>query len=158
MSINNIILDCDGVLTTGSKEVGPDGRRNGITFHSRDNEAVKRLIEDGYRVIIVTASNYDGIFRYWTRFNVEVFTGIENKSELDTIAGFLWYESFGVGDDLMDARFLERCAMACVPADAHPELKKRFAVLDTRGGHGVVTEIEHRLKNIHALNGTTTIA
>ena len=154
--IKNIVIDCDGVLTDGKKIVGISGHRELIAFHSRDNEAVRQLISDGYRVIIVTASRFPGIFAYWRKYNAEVFH-LKDKVRLNTVAGLDWSETVGVGDDVMDQGFLHSCRFAYVPADAHPDMKKEFTVLKTKGGEGILSEIIHHLAGINAVNGTMSI-
>lgn len=141
--IKNIVIDCDGVLTDGKKYINADGDREMIAFHSRDNEAISRMIEKGYRVIIVTASDFPGIRRRWMRYNVEVYR-LKQKELLNEIAEppFEWSETVGIGDDLIDFPFLQRCGLAFVPADAHILLRELFRVLETPGGNGVMVEIE----------------
>ena len=145
--IKNIVIDCDGVLTDGKKYVNSSGDRELIAFHCRDNEAIKRLIEKGYRVIIVTASDFPGIRRRWMRYNVEVYR-LKQKELLNEIAdpGFEWSETIGVGDDLIDLPFLELCADAYVPMDAHPKLKLKFDEVFKNGGEGVMEDIENRVE------------
>lgn len=145
MGIKTIVIDCDGCLTDGKKYIGLDGHRTAIAFNSRDNTAIQRLIAAGYRVVIVTASRFPGIRRYWQKYNVEVFSSKE-KAELP---GIEWESAAGVGDDLMDAPFLRKCAAAFTPADGHPALRGEFTPLATYGGRGIMEEVETRLQTIH---------
>ena len=160
--IKNIVIDCDGCLTDGSKPVDDAGNRTGIRFHARDNEAARRLIAAGYRVIIVTASKFPGIRRYWHRYGVEVYSTREKITVADQASPpFLWSETVGIGDDLLDEDFLTACEMAFMPADAHPSLVGRFTPLATAGGGGVLAEVEYRLSSsarlfTYQLNGHDT--
>jgi len=158
MAIKNIVIDCDGVLTDGKKYVGPDGEREMVAFHARDNEAIKLLQDDGLRVIIVTASRFSGIRRYWMNRGVEVFSLPGHKTRLAEEAGIDWSETIGVGDDLIDVGFLNKCAQGYVVADAHPQMRQRFPVLRTRGGYGIMAEVYEKLAFNYQLNGTNTIA
>lgn len=158
-SINTIVVDCDGCLTDGKKYVDDKGERALMAFHARDNTAIRRLIESGYRVIIVTASRFSGTWKYWGKYNVEVVSTKE-KTEIE---GIDWARSLGVGDDLMDIEFLRLCAVAYVPSDAHPRLLGEFNHLVTKGGRGVMAEIENKLSAFsfvgngakYVYNGTT---
>lgn len=147
--ISTILVDCDGCLTDGKKYVGEDGQRAMIAFHSRDNTAVHRLIDAGYRVVIVTASYWPGIRKYWGKYNVEVFSTREkeNLPEID------WGSTVGIGDSIADIPFLRRCAWAYVPADAHPRLLAEFSSLATRGGAGIMAEVENRIEALHIGEG-----
>ncbi len=147
--ISTILVDCDGCLTDGKKYVGEDGQRAMAAFHSRDNTAIQRLIEAGYRVIIVTASRWPGIRRYWGKYNVEVFSA----SEKESLPGIDWESTVGIGDDIMDAPFLRRCAWAYVPAGAHPRLLAEFSSLATSGGAGIMAEVENRIEALHISEG-----
>lgn len=152
MGINTIIIDCDGCLTDGKKYVGQDGRRTAIAFNSRDNTAIQRLIEQGYRVIIVTASHFPGIRRYWGKYNLEVFS----TKQKENLEGIDWDNALGIGDDVIDIPFLRKCAAQYVPSDAHPRMIGEFTPLATRGGRGIMEEVETRLKAIHfSENGKT---
>lgn len=147
MGVTTIVIDCDGCLTDGKKYIGADGQRTAIAFNSRDNTAVQRLIAAGYRVVVVTASRFPGIRRYWQKYNVEVFSSREKEH----LPGIYWENAAGIGDDLMDAPFLRKCAVAFTPADGHPALRGEFTPLATYGGRGIMEEVETRLKSIHFL-------
>lgn len=149
--LHTIVIDCDGCLTDGKKYVGLDGQRTAIAFNSRDNTAIARLIAAGYRVVIVTAARFPGIRRYWQKYNVEVFYSRDKES----IEGIDWDSAVGIGDDLIDARFLRQCAWAFCPADAHPSLRAEFTPLATYGGQGIIEELELKLEGLSfSQNGT----
>lgn len=155
--IKNIVIDCDGVLTDGKKYVDETGKRVQIAFHSRDNVAIQRLIAVGYRVIIATASKYPGIRAYWERYGVEVYNE-KLKEVIGDLAGLKWSETLGVGDDIIDFMFLQQCALAYVPADAHPELLGAFSALETKGGAGIMAEVYNLLVNKYSLTEQISIA
>ena len=157
--IKNIVIDCDGCLTDGRKWVDEAGERALIAFHARDNEAARRLIAAGFRVIIVTASDFPGIRRYWNRYNVEVYRMREKLLLADQAdPPFLWSETIGVGDDLLDTDFLRACAVSFVTQDAHAELLSEFTPLPVRGGGGVLCAVERKLPAISLYdNDTVTV-
>lgn len=158
MNIKNIIIDCDGVLTDGKKYVDVDGERQMIAFHSRDNEAVRALQDLGFKVIIITASTFPGIRRYWMKRGVSVYS-FRHKTKLEAEMDVDFSASIGVGDDLLDLPFLTKCAHAFVPADAHPELLRRFPALSLAGGRGVMAEVWHMVENGYTIQEpVTTIA
>lgn len=142
--IKTIIVDCDGCLTDGKKHIDADGRRSHITFHSRDNIAARRFQAMGIRVIVITASAFQGIRKYWGKYNIEVYTALDKLETLNELE-IDFETAIGIGDDVIDFKFLEECKWAYVPADAHPSLLRRFQALNTRGGDGVLAELYHRL-------------
>jgi len=124
-----ILVDCDGCLTDGKKYVDSSGNRQMIAFHSRDSIACKALVEMGFQVIVLTLSNFEGIKKYWTKYGAQVFTAItygaiENtmasKWEVGAYHKIDWGKTIGIGDDVTDICYLEKCRYAYTVADPHP--------------------------------------
>ena len=154
MKITTIALDVDGVLTDGRQYMLSTGVKLCKTFHARDRQAIRRLLEAGYRIVIMSADDFDGA-REWAETiiadngNKAEFIYTRNK-DLEVLD---WPHTLGVADDIADAPFLEKCALGCVPNDADERLLSgnklnndwRFRELYSAGGRGVVCEIEEML-------------
>lgn len=182
--IDTIICDCDGVLNDGKQAhyirqgklmlVAPgngeltqsgyvDSYQESMlekpfkTFHSRDKSAIRRMTQSGIRVIIVSADD-SPITKAWAESCGAEFMYRRVKVFGDE-DGINWETTAGIGDDLMDLPFLEKCAEAFCPFDAHEEVKKivgflngghpgSFSALVSKpGGSGVFAEVAHILKN-----------
>lgn len=137
--IKNIILDLDGCLTDGKQYIGPDGVKLHKAVNARDKLALRRLIAKGYSVVVLTADDWPGAKSWFEEIGCE-FVVSKQKHEL----GMYWGISLGVGDDLADGLWLERCALAYCPGDADPRLRYsgKIDVLKTKGGDGIVCEVE----------------
>jgi 3-deoxy-D-manno-octulosonate 8-phosphate phosphatase KdsC-like HAD superfamily phosphatase len=147
--IKNIILDLDGCLTNGKQYISPDGAKLHKAVHSRDKMALRRLIAKGYNILVLTSDDWPGARIWFEEIGCE-FAVSKEKHEL----GLHWGISLGVGDDLADGLWLERCALAYCPADADPRLKYsgKIDVLKTKGGEGIVCEVEVMLDSYELQN------
>lgn len=119
----SIIVDADGCLTDGKKYVDATGQRQMIAFHSRDSIACNALVEMGFRVIIITLSDFEGIANYWTKYGAEVLYG-GKVGKLTALRLNVWEEDWektiGIGDDITDIDYLEMVKYPYIVADAHP--------------------------------------
>lgn len=139
MDINTLILDCDGVLTPGIKEVGDDGNRYGITFNAKDDTAIDILLGAGIRVVVVTASNYEGIAAYMRKRGVDVFNvQTAHKKDIYRMAGIDPMRTMVIGDDIPDITMMKMAKLAVCPSDASNTVKGLFVTLETKGGQGIV--------------------
>lgn len=149
MNITTFIIDCDGVLNDG-KQAHAYNSSDPYTkpllekpfkfFHSRDKTAIRHLTQSlGKRVIIVSADDSD-ITRAWAEScGAEfIYQRIKVFSEDD---GIIWNETVGVGDDLIDLPYLEKCALAFCPEDASPRVKEFATPLNVRGGDGFISHL-----------------
>lgn len=145
-NIRLLALDSDGVLTDGGVYVLEDGtefRR----FDIKDGLGLKRLLNSGIQVAIISASNANSIVHRAEHLGIShVFLGIEDKLEtlrkLCTELGLSFEQVAYMGDDLTDLPVLGAVGFSCAPADAADEV--RFSVLHVTchaGGHSAVREI-----------------
>lgn len=141
MNITTFIIDCDGVLNDGKQAHiynCPILEKPFKFFHSRDKTAIRHLTQTlGKRVIIISADDSD-ITRAWAEScGAEfMYRRIKVFSEDD---GIVWSETVGVGDDIMDLPYLEKCALAYCPADANRMVNA--VPLEVRGGEGVISHL-----------------
>lgn len=144
-----IIADCDGTLTDGKKYVNAKGERESIAFHSRDSVACQLLVEMGFTVIVLTQSHFNGIAHYWQRHGANVFMPfghsplLTGKLEVAETLIDDWSKTIGIGDDITDICFLEKCEYSYYPSDAHPHFKAsiKHTRLCTPGGGGALASI-----------------
>ena len=121
-----ILVDCDGCLTNGQKIVDATGERQMIAFHSRDSIACKMLVEMGFQVIVLTHSSFHGIGHYWVKYGAKVChtdssSPMDSKLDVDNFvsAPIDWEKTIGIGDDVTDICYLEKCKKAYCPLNAH---------------------------------------
>ena len=122
----SILVDADGCLTDGKKYVDATGQRQMIAFHSRDSIACKALVEMGFQVIVLTHSNYHGIGHYWMKYGAYIHVSeggdpMTNKLDVENWESVKidWEKTIGIGDDVTDICYLEKCKKAYCPLDAH---------------------------------------
>ena len=147
----SILVDCDGCLTNGQKIVDATGKRQMIAFHSRDSIACKALVEMGFHVIVLTHSSFKGITEYWERYGANVIhaTGAVKKNIALDIWGNIedWEKTIGIGDDVTDICYLEKCRYAFIPKDAHGKVEKALSkhenafITEINGGNGLLAAI-----------------
>ena len=157
-----ILVDCDGVLTDGKKYVDHLGNRQMIAFHSRDSIACKALVEMGFQVIVLTMSTFEGITNYWKRHGAQTVMawGRDKVTALEP-CGIDWEKTIGIGDDVTDICYLEKCKKSYCPLNAHSillncaipaiargqrRLPKDFKLVDidtlkVNGGEGILSEL-----------------
>ena len=156
-----IIVDADGTLTDGKKHVDIDGDREWISFHSRDSIACRMLIEMGFHIIVLTHSDFPGIRNYWEKYGASFFRPNEgdpmtNKLLVERRYEIDWEKTIGIGDDITDDCFLEKCKFPYLVADAHPIFTieetinthehTKYLPLVSKGGEGVLCEIYKKIK------------
>ena len=148
MRFDTLILDMDGVLTDGSKYIGPEGVRDTVRMHCRDNTNIKLLQELGVQVVVVTASSTPGALAYFRRKGIETIVMTEKRPDLIMVSSpvsFNWSKAVVIGDDLMDMNMMwaakESGGLAFCPSDAHPSVRCYFPNLETKGGDGIVGEL-----------------
>ncbi|MCO5172031.1 MAG: alpha/beta fold hydrolase [Planctomycetes bacterium] len=150
--VRALVLDVDGVLTTGALVY--DGEGEGPkTFDVRDGLGIKLLQEHGVQVAILSGRSTPAVARRAQDLGIaEVHLGVRDKvAGLRRVLDALGVDEAAVaymGDDLVDLGPLRRVALPAAPADAHPEVR-RAARFITRapGGHGAVRELcDHLLR------------
>lgn len=154
MTIKTIICDLDGCLTNGHQHLNDEGLKLFKTFHARDKTAIRRAIESGIRVIIVSADDWNGAKEWVSSFNSPLVEFMHRKIKVfDECADRIdWEATAGIGDDFIDLPFLEKCRLMYCPKDALSALAlDPFIIqLPCNGGGGVFAEalinIERQIK------------
>lgn len=145
-----LLLDCDGVLTTGGVAWSNDGIEE-KTFHIRDGLGIRLWQRAGGTTGIVTGRSSHVVQLRADELGMAIVRqGVDDK--LATVAGILaelglsWEQAAFVGDDLPDLACVMRCGVGVAVADACPELRAAARLVTTLpGGTGAVREVVERM-------------
>jgi len=144
--VKMLVLDVDGVLT--DCRIWMDSNGEWKRFYSiRDGVGIKRLIESGYKVAVITGSKAEDI-----RARVKVlgmhylFEGHADKMpaflDLQKQSGLNADEMAYVGDDYFDIPLLEAVAFGATVPEAVEEVISVAKYITKRpGGNGAVREV-----------------
>lgn len=141
-----LLLDVDGVLTDAKTWYAGDGKWR-RQFCMRDGYGIKKLLDHGFTVGIITASNAEDI-----RARAEVLKiphlyqgSLDKVTQFEKflrVSGLKESEIAYVGDDEPDLPLLERVGFAAsVPGAIAPARKVAHYVTKQSGGNGAVREI-----------------
>jgi 3-deoxy-D-manno-octulosonate 8-phosphate phosphatase (KDO 8-P phosphatase) len=162
MKIKAIVTDVDGTLTDGKIHVFDtfmSSEKSKIfthfkSFNTLDGRAITSLLQNhGISVVWITNEqvHYDSAVLYGNKkLGVKV---IVTNNKLQTIQALYNNDLshvVAVGNDVLDIPMLKACEYAYCPADAHPLVKEvpGIIVLKTKGGEGVLAEIEWDLQKL----------
>lgn len=141
-----LALDVDGVLTDGKLQFDAEGRECKV-FHVRDGYGIRKVIEAGIEVAIISGRDSLPVQARATELGIRhVYLGIGDKlpvlKMLASELGINMQQIAYVGDDVPDTPCLEAAGLAIAVADAHPSLD---ALADwhthSGGGMGAVREV-----------------
>lgn len=152
--ITTFVFDVDGVLTDGKVMITTDGELL-RTMNIKDGYALKRAVEQGFRVAIISGGTNEGVRKRLEGLGIkEIYLGAhektnfliqyceQNKVSLDEIAY--------MGDDLPDLPPLKVVGLSSCPQDAVAEIK---AVVDyvshKNGGQGCVRDLIEQVLKVH---------
>jgi 3-deoxy-D-manno-octulosonate 8-phosphate phosphatase KdsC-like HAD superfamily phosphatase len=107
-------------------------------FNSRDVRAIRELVANGYRFVIVTADG-DSINRNFANKTGAEILVLRDKNRI-TFA----YE-IAIGDDVWDIPMLKKAAIAYCPSNADSEVAKVAISLGFLGGSGLIAELCKKL-------------
>jgi 3-deoxy-D-manno-octulosonate 8-phosphate phosphatase (KDO 8-P phosphatase) len=152
--IHTFIFDVDGVLTNSQVLVMQDGqllRQMSI----RDGYALRRAVEEGYRVIIISGGKSEGVRIRLQNLGVpDIYLGIDDK--LDTyeeLVDMYDLEEGGIlymGDDLPDYPVMRRVGLPCCPANAAREIKELAQYISPiNGGDGCARDVIEKVLRLN---------
>lgn len=149
--ITTFIFDVDGVLTNSQLLVLENGK---LLRHMsvRDGYAIKRAIDMGYKVAIITGGKSQGVV---TRLRdlgvVDIYYGISDKVEAYREFMYLYDEEISdenvlyMGDDVPDYDVMRLVGFPTCPRDACPEILSIASyVSSAKGGEGAVRDVIER--------------
>lgn len=145
-----LILDVDGVLTTGLKTYDANGQVISKTFGDRDFTAIKEFICAGIKVIFLSGDQQVNSFIAKNRkidfFYSRLPSGQLSKSECAKKILKKYNvsadEVIFIGDDLFDIEMRDYCKLMVCPKDSHFLMRKISDItLNTKSGKGCVQEL-----------------
>lgn len=154
-SVRLLSLDVDGVFTDGSLYFADDG----LTlrkFNVKDGMGVKRVLETGLPITIISAGPQEAIRRRMESLGVpHIFTAVADKLEtLKTLCARLdigLADVAHMGDDLNDLPVMDAVGFSITVPDAVAEVLERADhVTALGGGCGAVREICDQLVAVRA--------
>lgn len=143
--IKLLILDVDGVLTTGVIYYGSQGIEF-KGFHVHDGLGIKLLQKTGVKVAIISAKKSEAVERRIKDLNIEhTYLGHEDKlpayEELKQKLGLNDAEIAYMGDDLPDFPLLRRVKLAITVPQAPMIIKQAVDLITkNKAGKGAVRE------------------
>ncbi|PZO19047.1 MAG: HAD family hydrolase [Leptolyngbya foveolarum] len=148
--IKLLVLDVDGILTDGGLYYTESGEII-KKFNVKDGLGIKRLINSGVEVAIISANSSEATLHRAERLNVKhVFINAKNKLDiLNKLCDQLninLSEVASMGDDPSDLPVMQAVGCPMTVADAMPEnIACAQYVTHKGGGEGAVREVCDRL-------------
>lgn len=153
--IQAFVFDLDGVMTTGSFQVGPDGapHRN---LNSKDGYALQLAVKKGYPVGLISGGSCPGVESILRRLGVtDIYMQAGHKEDAwkDFLAVYEYRNLqeaniLYMGDDIPDYPLIQKAGIGCAPQNAAAEIRSiADYVSHSPGGMGCVRDvIEQTLK------------
>ncbi len=144
--IRLVAFDVDGVFTDGRFYLSNDGIES-KAFHTQDGYGVRRLIDAGIAVAVISGRQSAAVDLRMAELGVEhVIQGCKDKvAALDQLTdrlGITAAECAYVGDDVPDLPLLEHAGFSIAVANAVDSVRERCDhTTHTRGGFGAVREV-----------------
>lgn len=153
--ITTLIFDVDGVLTNSGVLVLENGQLL-RTMSIRDGYALKKAVESGFNVVIITGGKSEGVVKRLQRLGVaDIYYGISNK--LEVLEDYMYNyeltpaEVLYMGDDIPDLACMQKVGLPVCPMDAAPEIKAVAQYISpVEGGQGCARDV---IEKVLKLNG-----
>ena len=145
-SIRLVAFDIDGVFTDGRFYLSDDGTES-KTFHTQDGYGVRRLLDSGVEVAVISGRASPAVERRMAELQVRhVVLGCKDKvAAFDDLTGSLGIEAADcafVGDDMPDLALLEHVGLSIAVANAVQAVQERCDYITRKpGGFGAVREV-----------------
>ena len=139
--IRAIIFDVDGVLSSETIPMAPDGMPM-RTVNIKDGYAIQLAVKMGLRIVIMTGATTEAVRLRYERLGVEdiyMACAVKIKTYDEFLAkyGLTDSEVIYMGDDVPDLEILRRVGCPVCPQDACPDVKDAcLYVSPYRGGYG----------------------
>ena len=144
--IKAFVFDVDGVLSTQTIPMGPDGIPQ-RSVNIKDGYAIQLAVKLGFHVIVITGGNSPAIARRYEGLGVKevhlsAAVKIEKFREVTERLGIHPEQILYMGDDIPDYEVMQICGLPCCPQDAAPEIQaiSRY-VSPITGGNGCVRDV-----------------
>ena len=145
-NIKLLILDVDGILTDCRIWMDSSGEWRRF-FSVRDGIGIKRLVDHGYKLAIITGSKAEDIRSRVKTLGIHfLYEGSIEKenafADLKKKSGIKESEMAYMGDDYFDLPILKAVGFAATVPDALDEVKKNVHYITQRpAGNGAVREV-----------------
>jgi len=145
-AVKLVVLDVDGVLTTGTITYGDDGAET-KTFHVKDGLGLRLLMDHGVTVAVITGRRSEAVTHRCRDLGIAIVRqGAKEKAPVfqDILAqnGFTADQAAVVGDDLPALALMRDAGLAVAVADAHPLVcQAAHLVTAAPGGCGAVRQV-----------------
>ncbi len=145
-TIEAVVFDVDGVFTDGGLYLSDDAHES-KRFDTKDGLGVKRLLESGVRVAIISGRPSPAVQTRMGALGVSpIRLGVAEKgpvfSEVARMLGVPESACAVVGDDLPDLPMFALAGLTIAPADAVEDVRAAAHWVTTRGGgRGAVREV-----------------
>ncbi len=154
-TIKTFIFDVDGVLTNSDLIVLESGKLL-RKMNTRDGYALKRAVQKGYTVCIITGGKSEGVTERLKGLGIKhIYAGISDK--LEALDEFVYtYDidlgtTLYMGDDLPDYEVMRRVGLPVCPSDAAHEIKAISNYISPiAGGGGCARDV---IEKVLKLNG-----
>lgn len=153
-TVKSFLFDVDGVLTNNQVLVMEDGR---LLRHMsiRDGYALKRAVQEGFRVGVITGGKSQGVRERLNNLGVvDVYMGYQEKMEAFQDYTDLYEidpeEILYMGDDLPDYPAMRKVGLPACPADAVPEVMAIAKYISPyKGGQGCARDVIEKVLRLH---------
>ncbi|MBR1839433.1 MAG: HAD hydrolase-like protein [Prevotella sp.] len=145
-AVKAIIFDVDGVLSTNTIQMSPDGMPV-RTVNIKDGYAIQLAIKMGLRLAIISGGTDKGIEERYRKLGMkDIFMSCSTKIEVfrKYLAdnGLTAEEVIYVGDDIPDYEVMQMAGCPCCPADACSDIKEISTYISPyKGGEGCARDI-----------------
>jgi 3-deoxy-D-manno-octulosonate 8-phosphate phosphatase (KDO 8-P phosphatase) len=144
--IRLVAFDVDGVFTDGRFYLSDEGIES-KSFHTQDGYGVRRLVEAGIVVAVISGRQSGAVDQRMTELGVQhIVQGCRDKvialDEIIAGRGIDASECVYVGDDIPDLPLLNHVGFSIAVANAVPELHEVCShSTSAAGGSGAVREV-----------------
>jgi 3-deoxy-D-manno-octulosonate 8-phosphate phosphatase (KDO 8-P phosphatase) len=151
--VHTFIFDVDGVFTNNEILILEGGELL-RKMNVRDGYAVKKAIQAGYRVAIITGGSSEGVRKRLEALGIkDIYVGKQEKMEAyDEFV--LEYdlnplEILYMGDDFPDRPVMRRVGLPTCPSDAIPEILEFVDYISPyKGGDGCVRDVIEKVMRL----------
>jgi 3-deoxy-D-manno-octulosonate 8-phosphate phosphatase (KDO 8-P phosphatase) len=158
--ITTLIFDYDGVLTSGTVLINPEGELL-RTANVKDGYALKHAIVMGLRVAIISGGRSQSVKKRMAPLGItDVFLEVEDKlkcyKEYVAAHNLKKEEVLYMGDDIPDYPVMKEVGIATCPADAAEEIKALADYISfQKGGKGCARDVIEQVMKVQGkwLNG-----
>lgn len=154
-----LVFDMDGVLTTGSFQIGPEGQpiRN---LNSKDGYALQLAVKKELIVALISGGRCTGVKKALRRLGLtDIYMDAGHKQEAweDLLATYQYLdlkpeEMLYMGDDIPDYPLIKAAGVGCAPHNGAAEVR---AIADyvspQRGGEGCVRDVVEQTLKVKGL-------